>query len=120
MQIERISASAATTYNGCQMQYYMDYILKWRFPAGKAANIGTVTHKILEILGKIRVAQLAGDHFKNDTFDLLISRDEDVQPDYIVDKIAKIYSSSPAVYSASVVTCHFLSKDPRVSQTLGS
>ena len=68
MQIEKISASAAKTYEGCEMQYYLDYVLKWRFPAGKAANVGTVTHKILEILGKISQAQKSGKNFNNDTF----------------------------------------------------
>jgi ATP-dependent helicase/DNAse subunit B len=39
------------------MQYFGEYVLGWRGPSGRAAILGTMAHKVLELLAKIKLAQ---------------------------------------------------------------
>lgn len=39
------------------MSYYINNILNWRFPVGKAAQLGTIVHAILETIAKIKLAR---------------------------------------------------------------
>ena len=61
MYIEKISASSYNTETDCQGKYYIDKILKHRFP-GKwiATPKGTITHHVLEVLALIKLAQQNG------------------------------------------------------------
>lgn len=52
MKVVRCSASAIGTYTHCPFSYYLHYILGMETRAGKAALQGTITHKVLEIMGK--------------------------------------------------------------------
>jgi ATP-dependent helicase/DNAse subunit B len=65
MQIERASKSALETYQDCAWKYYLNYYCKIREPSGKAAVIGTVVHKVMEILSK---AKKTGHHLLNDKY----------------------------------------------------
>lgn len=49
------------------MQYYLNYVLGWTFPANQKAEMGTVVHKVLEILAKINWASKI--HKKNFTLE---------------------------------------------------
>ena len=54
MLITSISPSAYNTYDGCPMQYYLSYNVKLRGPANKAADIGSCTHFILELIAQAK------------------------------------------------------------------
>ena len=55
----------------CEMQYFSEYILGWKDEAGKAAAKGTIVHKVLEILAKLKLAKqesnLSDVHFQEDS-----------------------------------------------------
>lgn len=55
MEIKKLSASAYKRHNFCPMAYFIEYNLNYRFPAGKAANLGTIAHSILESLARIKL-----------------------------------------------------------------
>lgn len=50
MIIFKISPSGHVNWKTCQRQYYIGYNLGIRGDSGKAANLGTTTHKVLELL----------------------------------------------------------------------
>ena len=55
MDIKKLSASSYKRWDFCQMAYTIENLLGYRFPPGKAANVGTISHSILEILAKIKL-----------------------------------------------------------------
>lgn len=50
MIITYLRSSSYNNWDFCQMQYYINYVLGWQFPAGKKADKGTIVHKVLECL----------------------------------------------------------------------
>lgn len=52
MQIDNISASSYKCHDECPLKYFGSYVLKWRGPSGKAADKGTIVHKVLEVLAR--------------------------------------------------------------------
>lgn len=62
--LKQISPSSITTFDGCQMQWFLSYILKYREPPGKAAVIGSCCHAILE--GVAQSVQLRSKRGKKD------------------------------------------------------
>lgn len=63
MNIEKISASAYKLHSHCPHAYFIQYNLKYGFPAGKAADRGTIVHRVLEILAEQKVARQKQDKF---------------------------------------------------------
>lgn len=57
MEINKLSASSYKKYSFCPMAYFIEQNLNYRFPMGKAANLGTITHAVLEILAQIKLGQ---------------------------------------------------------------
>lgn len=51
----------------CQMQYFISYLLGWSGYSGKAADKGTIVHKALELLAKIKKAHQEGKRQIKDT-----------------------------------------------------
>lgn len=54
MKVVKCSASAIGLYNHCPFSYYMHYILGMESKAGKAALQGTIVHRALEWMAKLR------------------------------------------------------------------
>lgn len=52
MIIKKGSKSALETYDNCQWDYYLKYNLGFKTPSGKSAILGTICHKVLEILAR--------------------------------------------------------------------
>jgi hypothetical protein len=50
MNINSLSASSFSTHSWCPFKYYLQYTLGFQDEAGPAALIGTISHKVLEIL----------------------------------------------------------------------
>jgi len=54
MQIKQCSASAIKLYENCSFAYFLHYILGLKSKAGKAALQGTIVHKALEWMAKLK------------------------------------------------------------------
>ena len=50
MIITYIRSSSYNNWDYCQLQYYLTYVLGYRSPSGKKAQLGTIIHKVMEIL----------------------------------------------------------------------
>jgi hypothetical protein len=48
------SSSAFGSWGYCQQSYFMDYVLGHKFPANLKADLGTVCHKVFEVLASIK------------------------------------------------------------------
>lgn len=57
MLINKLSASSYKLWDNCQLAYFIDQVLGWRFPPIKAADTGTIAHAVLETLAAIKLAQ---------------------------------------------------------------
>lgn len=60
MLITYIRSSSYNTHKWCPHKYFNEYVLGWNYPAGKAAEKGTIVHKGLEILAMAKKAQQEG------------------------------------------------------------
>jgi len=52
-----IRSSSYNTFDFCENKYFIDYNLGFRSPANKKAEKGTIVHKGLELLARIKLAQ---------------------------------------------------------------
>jgi RecB family exonuclease len=50
MNAEKLSISGIQAFNKCSWAWYLKYICKQREPSGKAATLGSIVHKVLELL----------------------------------------------------------------------
>ena len=54
MNIEYVRASSINTYDGCQFQYFLEYVLGVPSKSGKKALLGTIVHHVLEIMARAK------------------------------------------------------------------
>lgn len=54
MLITYIRSSSYNNYSYCQMQYFITYVLGYQPDSGKKAELGTIVHKVLEVLAKLK------------------------------------------------------------------
>lgn len=54
MLITYMRSSSYNNYAYCQMQYFITYVLGHQSISGKKADIGTIVHKVLECLAKLK------------------------------------------------------------------
>lgn len=57
MKISALSASAYSTYEWCPWKYYLQYTLGFEDESGPAAVLGTLAHKVLEVLSRASVVR---------------------------------------------------------------
>jgi len=57
MLITYVRSSSYNNYDYCQMQYFLTYVLGWRSESGKKADMGTMAHKVMEILAGLKKFQ---------------------------------------------------------------
>lgn len=57
MIVTYIRSSSYNNYDFCQMQYFLTYVLGWRSDSGKKADMGTMAHKVMEILAGLKKFQ---------------------------------------------------------------
>lgn len=62
------SSSAFGQWGYCQQSYFIDYVLGHKFPANLKADLGTVVHKVFEVLASIKkeIQSGSGQTFIND------------------------------------------------------
>ena len=70
MNIEYVRSSSINTYEGCQFQYFLEYVLGIPSKSGKKALLGTIVHHVLEIMARARK-----NHHPQDSF---------VDPEYLL------------------------------------
>ncbi len=54
MIVTYIRSSSYGNYDYCELQYFFTYVLGWRSPSGKKAQLGTTVHKVLECLASCK------------------------------------------------------------------
>jgi len=93
MIITYLRSSSYTAHEMCPMRYFIEYNLGWRGPSNKKAEKGTIVHKVMEILGNIKLTIQEG---KRKTFDDdVVGRVHTTKfkLDHIIEKVYKYYSS---------------------------
>jgi ATP-dependent helicase/DNAse subunit B len=54
MLVTYIRSSSYNNYAYCQMQYFITYVLGHQPDSGKKAELGTIVHKVMEVLAKLK------------------------------------------------------------------
>ena len=54
MLVTYIRSSSYNNYSYCQMQYFITYVLGHQPASGKKAELGTIVHKVMEVLAKLK------------------------------------------------------------------
>jgi hypothetical protein len=54
MLITYVRSSSYNNYAYCEMQYFLTYVLGYQSQSGKKADIGTIVHKVMELLAKFK------------------------------------------------------------------
>lgn len=54
MIVTYIRSSSYNNYSYCEMQYFITYVLGHQPASGKKAELGTIVHKVMEILAKLK------------------------------------------------------------------
>lgn len=83
-------SSSFNCHRMCPMQYYVEYVLGIRGPSNKAADKGTITHKVLEICALCAKAKQEG---KTHIIDDILGKVEvdNKDPNYLASIISNIY-----------------------------
>lgn len=93
MLITYIRSSSYGTYDFCPHKYFLSYGLGMKEPTGKKANLGSISHKVLETLArKAQAIQLGKSTFEDTelgkTYEISVEFDEALQDawDYYTEK----------------------------------
>ena len=54
MLITYVRSSSYNNYSYCQMQYFITYVLGYQSKSGKKADMGTMVHKVMEVLAGLK------------------------------------------------------------------
>ena len=54
MLVTYVRSSSYNNYSYCQMQYFITYVLGHQSDSGKKADMGTMAHKVMEILAGLK------------------------------------------------------------------
>ena len=57
MLVTYIRSSSYNNYSFCQMQYFLTYVLGHQTDSGKKAELGTIVHKVMEVLASLKKFQ---------------------------------------------------------------
>lgn len=57
MLITYVRSSSYNNYDFCEMQYFLTYVLGWQSDSNKKAEMGTMAHKVMEILAGLKKYQ---------------------------------------------------------------
>jgi len=109
MIITYLRSSSYGQHEMCNMAYYIEYGLGWRQPSNKAAERGTIVHKLLEVLGHIKLAEQNGvKQFQDDIVGRVRLSNYDIIK--MTEKIYDYYAShSPNEWEAKdLKECHRL------------
>ena len=57
MLVTYIRSSSYNNYAYCEMQYFITYVLGHQSDSGKKAELGTIVHKVMEVLAGLKKCQ---------------------------------------------------------------
>ena len=57
MIVTYVRSSSYNAFDYCEMQYFLTYVLGWPSDSGKKADLGTMAHKVMEILAGLKKYQ---------------------------------------------------------------
>ena len=57
MLVTYVRSSSYNNYAYCQMQYFITYVLGHQSDSGKKADMGTMAHKVMEVLAGLKKFQ---------------------------------------------------------------
>jgi CRISPR/Cas system-associated exonuclease Cas4 (RecB family) len=60
LPITYIRSSSYGSHDMCQMKYFGEYVLGWKGKSNKAADIGTMVHKVMEVLAVLKLRKQQG------------------------------------------------------------
>ena len=92
MIVTYIRSSSYNNYSYCEMQYFITYVLGYQPVSGKKADLGTITHKVMEVLAKLK-KELQDNHnqktllVNDDALGKISTSKSDFSSDKLVDKI---------------------------------
>lgn len=88
-------SSSYNAHRFCPMQFYIEYVLGWRGPSNKKADIGTIVHKILEICAicKYEIQQGNIEYIDEDIGTIETANYDETYLDDIINKVYNIYTS---------------------------
>lgn len=97
MNITFFRSSSFSCWSMCQQQYYFQYNLGWPSGSNLAADKGTITHKILEILAIIKKARQDGlEYFDDEIFpgpeQARIDWMKEVDIDILIERVYAFYT----------------------------
>jgi ATP-dependent helicase/DNAse subunit B len=78
IKIRKLSPSSVNTFDMCQMKWFLQYVLGYREPSGKAATIGSCCHYILEIVAQSKILVQDNKKWKKDKVVGRITREYDL------------------------------------------
>lgn len=83
-------SSSFNTWRFCPQQYYIEYVLGYRGKGNKAADKGTIAHKVLEVCAMCKQALDQGlDKIDVENIGIVETNRED--PEYLEDIISRVY-----------------------------
>ena len=91
MLIDKLSASSYKKWSFCQQAFYIENILQHRFPGGKAANLGSAVHTVLEILAQAKLAKQKNELIINTELGEL--NHNNINIDSLIEQTYQLYSS---------------------------
>lgn len=66
LPVKKLSPSSINTLDGCEMKWFLQYIIGYREPSGRAAVIGSTCHYILESVAKSKLVRQQNKKYIND------------------------------------------------------
>lgn len=87
-----LRSSSISTYKQCPHKFFICYVLGIKFQANEAANVGSISHKCIEMFGRKKIAMQNGEQ---SFFDSDLNREvniSEVQLDWVVNTIFHYYT----------------------------
>ena len=101
MLITYVRSSSYNNYSYCEMQYFMTYVLGYQSKSGKKADMGTMVHKVMEVLAGLKKYHQDNPKVKflkvdDDAIGKFKCRKEELNTDELVNKLIDLSIDSYA------------------------
>lgn len=95
IELDYIRSSMYGTHSICPQKFFLSYILGWQEPSGKGADRGTIFHKVMEILAKIKLAR---QNNKRKIYDEIVGKyptnPQKLDLNFIIDAVFNYYAKA--------------------------
>lgn len=113
-------SSSLGNWEFCQMQYFLQYVLGYKAPANKRAQLGTITHKSLEVLANCKklLQEAHANKKKFEYFDKEIGLVEFTKSSLYTDKFVEDLTFTCFLYYSQKCIHDYIEKDFEFSYNL--